>query len=64
MNNNEKMEVSKAEKSLANANLIAAAPELLEACKLALDALEYYTEYDTIAKLKLKEVIQQAEGGD
>ena len=50
----------------ANAQLIAAAPELLEAAKLALEVLEGMSENADIisAKLALGPTIEKAEGHD
>jgi hypothetical protein len=45
--------------------IMAAAPELLEACKIAVDALEWYGEENAVARGALKEIreaIAKAEG--
>lgn len=46
----------------ANARLIAAAPELLEACKLALDCIGKGEMPDTLARNTLESAISKAEG--
>ena len=56
--------------SEANARLIAAAPELLEACKSALERMEVLIDADEATYLdrkvfvKLEDVISKAEGRD
>jgi hypothetical protein len=44
------------------APLISAAPELLEACKAALSALESHQAYDKDMRPELRAVIRKAEG--
>lgn len=51
-----------AAEALANANLIAAAPELLQACKDALAAFEYNGFYNPYQIGGLKDAIAKAEG--
>lgn len=52
--------------TLANARLIAAAPELLDMLKKCLDALEYVGPWETPVGLieRVQEVITKAEGND
>jgi hypothetical protein len=46
----------------ANAHLIAAAPELLEACKLAYEKLDNITAYHQVIFEKIHSAINKAEG--
>jgi len=54
----------------ANARLIASSPDLLEACKMILELLDYMTTtqysagYDKPARIILNQVIAKAEGRD
>ena len=53
------------EEGLANANLIAAAPELLEACESVLNKLRDVGHYDTIKAANiLQNAINKAEGNN
>lgn len=58
--NREGLRIRVPEETLANALLIASAPDLLEACKAALSFLEDY-DGDLIPRKKLAEAIQKAE---
>lgn len=54
--------MSKVDQAEANARLIAAAPELLEACQLALDSLNSLVATNTLSKQLLRAAIARATG--
>lgn len=59
-----KNEIATQEELEANARLIASAPELLEACKEALNVLEEFGYGTTGEAIKVKQAIAKAEKGE